>query len=82
MIGFVRRCRSAFAIFFILLLVLLPACSDNRGLPSAAGTTTPSMPSATPVSTPQPSELPQIDSSTARKPITAAIYELFTGTYG
>jgi len=29
-----------------------------------------------------PAQLPQIDSSTARKPITKAIYELFTGQYG
>ena len=29
-----------------------------------------------------PPALPQIDSSTARKPITKAIYELFTGEYG
>ncbi len=79
--GFVRRCRSAIAILFILMLVLLPACSSDRALPSATGTTTPSTsPSATPTS--QPTQLPQIDSSTARKPITAAIYDLFTGTYG
>ncbi len=79
-----RRCHTVFAIFLSMLLLLLSACSGSVGLPSADQTAAPSAsPSATQPPTPQGGgELPQIDSSTARKPITAAIYQLFTDTYG
>lgn len=80
--NFIRRSHIVFAIFFALVCMLLPACSNVAGPPPAAETAAPpAPPSATLVPTPQP-QLPQIDSSTARKPITAAIYELFTNTYG
>lgn len=79
-----RRCHTVFAILLSLLLLLLSSCSGGASLPSADQTTAPSVPpSATqPPATQVRPELPQIDSSTARKPITAAIYQLFTDTYG
>lgn len=83
----IRRCHLAFVISFILMLMLMPACGGGTGLPPAGEATAAPPPlSATripsPTLTPQPMRLPQIDSSTARKPITAAIYRLFTDTYG
>ncbi len=81
--GSTRRYHIVLAIFFVLIFMLLPACSDVISPPPAEETASPAPPSATPVPAPQPHpQLPQIDSSTARKPITAAIYELFTKTYG
>ena len=83
MMDLMKRCHTVFAIL-LLLMLLLSACSGSTNLPPAEQTAAPSVPPPT-VQSPVPQgggELPRIDSSTARKPITAAIYQLFTETYG
>lgn len=78
-----KRYRIAGAVLLTLALMLLSACGDGGILPSAGATTPPpAPPSATLQPAPESPQFPQIDSSTARKPITAAIYDLFTNTYG
>ena len=73
--GFTKRRIIALAALLAGLLLLLCACGDSITPPNIAQT--PSLSAG-----PLPKLLPQMDCSTARIPITDAIYALFTDTYG
>lgn len=85
-----RLRRIAFATLLAFVILSVSACehaTDSPPVGTAPADAAPSLPplaqpSATPGLTPQPMQLPQIDSSTARIPITAAIHALFTEKYG
>lgn len=86
-----KQCRVVLTVFLIISFLLLSACiklelptnekSEATGEPPDTAVSTPE-PVSEPASGPQTKQLPQIDSSTARIPITDAIYSLFTDTYG
>ena len=87
-----KSCHALSLLVLAATLIFFSGCEVNVGKPTAsASPATPSINSPAPANSPEQmqtptsasaSKLPQIDCSTARIPITEAIYELFTDTYG